>query len=94
MYVNPIIEEVTGQVAVDKNSAPITSKREVDTVVKVRNGDTIVIGGMIKERELVTVSKVWLLGSVPLLGHFFRNTEVSKQETDLLIFITPKIVYQ
>lgn len=92
MYVNPIIEEVTGQVTVDKNFAPITSKREVDTVVKVRNGDTIVIGGMIKEKELVTIDKVWLLGDIPLLGYFFRNKNVQKQQTDLLIFITPRIV--
>lgn len=94
MYVNPIIEEVTGEVTVEGNSAPITSKREVDTVVKVRDGDTIVIGGMIKEKEVVSVRKVWLLGSIPLLGHLFRNKSVSRQQTDLLIFITPKIVVQ
>ncbi|MDQ7065822.1 MAG: secretin and TonB N-terminal domain-containing protein [candidate division KSB1 bacterium] len=94
MYVNPIIEEITGQVTVDRNTAPITSRREVDTVVKVRNGDTIVIGGMIKEQTVVRVDKVWLLGSIPLLGHLFRNQVVQKQQTDLLIFITPKIVQQ
>ncbi len=94
MYVNPIIEEVTGEVTVEGNTAPITSKREVDTVVKVRDGDTIVIGGMIKEKEVVSVRKVWLLGSIPLLGHLFRNKSVTRQQTDLLIFITPKIVVQ
>ncbi len=94
MYVNPIIEEITGEVTVDRNTAPITSRREVDTVVKVRNGETIVIGGMIKEQTVVRINKVWLLGSIPLLGHLFRNQEVQKQQTDLLIFITPKIVQQ
>jgi len=63
-------------------------------VVKVRNGETIVIGGMIKEQTVVRINKVWLLGSIPLLGHLFRNQEVQKQQTDLLIFITPKIVQQ
>ncbi|RMD98825.1 MAG: hypothetical protein D6814_06765 [Calditrichaeota bacterium] len=92
MYVNPIIEEITGQVTVDKNSAPITSKREVDTVVKVKSGETIVIGGMIKEQSVVRVDKIWFLGSIPLVGHLFRNKSVQKQQTDLLIFITPKIV--
>ncbi|KAA3618025.1 MAG: hypothetical protein DWQ05_08235 [Calditrichaeota bacterium] len=92
MYVNPIIEEVTGQVTVSGNTAPITTRREVDTVVKVKNGETIVIGGMIKERETQTVSKVWLLGNVPLLGHFFQNKYSEKIQTDLVIFITPQIV--
>ena len=92
MYVNPIIEEITGQVTVEKNSAPITSRREVDTVVKVKSGDTIVIGGMIKEQTVVRVDKIWLLGSLPLIGHVFRNKRVERQQTDLLIFITPRIV--
>lgn len=92
MYVNPVIEEVTGQVTVAENTAPITSKREVDTVVKVHNGDTIVIGGMIKEREVISISKVWLLGDIPLLGHLFRNKTTERQQTDLLIFITTNIV--
>lgn len=92
MYVNPIIEEITGEVTVDRNTAPITSKREVDTVVKVRDGETIVIGGMIKEREVVSVNKVWLLGDIPLLGHLFRNKTSERRQSDLLIFITPQIV--
>ena len=92
MYVNPIIEEVTGQITVSGNTAPITTRREVDTVVKVKNGETIVIGGMIKEREVLTVDKVWLLGDIPLLGHFFQNKSSDKQQTDLVIFITPKIM--
>ena len=85
---------MTGQVTVAENTAPITSRREVDTVIKVKNGDTIVIGGMIKEREVVTVNKVWLLGDIPLLGHLFRNKSTEKQQTDLLIFITTRIVNQ
>ncbi len=92
MYVNPIIEEVTGQITVSGNTAPITTRREVDTVVKVKNGETIVIGGMIKEREVQTVSKVWLLGDIPLLGHFFQNKSIEKLQTDLVIFITPQII--
>jgi len=93
LYVNPIIEEITGQVNVDQNFAPITSKRTVDTVVKVKNGDTIVIGGMINEKEIVTVNKVWLLGDLPLLGRLFQNRVVEKAQSDLLIFIKPTILH-
>ena len=92
MYVNPIIEEVTGEVKIDLNTAPITAKREVDTVVKVRSGHTVVIGGLIREKEVRTVKKVWLLGDIPLLGLLFRNTDTEKVQTDLVIFLTPRII--
>lgn len=92
MYVNPIIEEVIGEVKIDINTAPITNKREVDTVVKVRSGHTVVIGGLIREKVLRTVKKVWLLGDIPLLGLLFRGTEHEKVQTDLVIFLTPRIL--
>ncbi len=92
MYVNPVIEEVTGEVVIDKNRAPITSKRTVQTVVKVKDGDTIVIGGLIKENKTRTVSKVWLLGDIPLIGNLFRQSKLERKQTDLLIFLTPHIV--
>jgi type IV pilus secretin PilQ/predicted competence protein len=92
MYVNPVIEEITGEVIVDINRAPITSKRSVSTVVSVKDGETIVIGGMIKEDMKKIVSKVFLLGQIPLLGNLFRNTDYEKKQSDLLIFITPHII--
>jgi len=92
MAVNPVIEEITGEVVVDRNRAPITSKRSVSTVVSVKDGETIVIGGLIKENTVKTVRKVWLLGDIPLLGHLFRHHVLEKKQTDLLIFITPHII--
>lgn len=92
MYVNPIIEEITGEVVVDINRAPITSKRSVNTVVTVKDGETIVIGGMIKEDRKKTVSKVFLLGEIPLIGNLFRHTSYEKKQKDLVIFITPHIL--
>ncbi len=92
MSVNPVIEEVTGEVVVDVNRAPITSKRAVNTTVSVKDGETIVIGGMIKDNTTVTTSKVFLLGDIPLIGPFFRHQKKEKKQTDLIIFITPHIV--
>ena len=92
MYVNPVIEEITGEVVIDVNRAPITSKRIVNTVVTVKDGETIVIGGMIKEDQKRTVSKVFLLGDIPLLGNLFRHVSLEKQQKDLVIFITPHIL--
>ncbi len=92
MLVNPVIEEITGEVVVDINRAPITSKRAVHTTVTVRDGETVVIGGMIKDNTTVTTEKVWLLGDLPLLGALFRHKHRNTKQTDLMIFITPHIV--
>lgn len=92
LFVNPEIEEVIGQVEAGGSSAPITSKRTVKTVVNLKNNETMVIGGLIREKMIETTSKVWLLGDIPLIGNFFRHKSSSKTQTDLLIFITPRLV--
>lgn len=92
LHVNPQIEEVIGQVVAGDNSAPITSKRTVETVVNLKSDETMVIGGLIKENTTEQTSKIWLLGDIPLLGNFFRNKHKTKSQTDLLIFITPRLV--
>ncbi len=94
MFVNPIIEEITGEVIVDVNRAPITSKRIVDTVITVKDGETIVIGGMIKEDRKTITRKVFLLGDIPLLGRLFTHTTFEFEQKDLVIFITPHILRQ
>ncbi|TDI87008.1 MAG: type II and III secretion system protein, partial [Caldithrix sp.] len=92
LFVNPEVEEVIGQVRAGGNSAPITSKRSVETVVTLKNNETMVIGGLIRENTIETVSKVWLLGDIPLIGNLFRHKTKTKKQTDLLIFITPRLV--
>jgi len=71
---------------------PITSIREVETTISVVTGQTIVIGGLVKETTSKQVEKIWLLGDIPILGYLFQNTVTKIEKTDLLIFITPKIV--
>ncbi|MFQ5769730.1 MAG: secretin and TonB N-terminal domain-containing protein [bacterium] len=92
LYVNPIIEEITGEVVAGENRAPITSKREVETVVNLKSNETMVIGGLIKESTIETINKVWLLGDIPLIGNLFRHKTKTKRQTDLLIFITPRLM--
>jgi len=92
LFVNPEVEEVIGQVSAGGNSAPITSKRTVETVVILKNNETMVIGGLIRENTIETISKIWLLGDIPLIGNLFRHKSKTKRQTDLLIFITPRLV--
>lgn len=92
MFVNPVIEEISGWVEYEGNQAPITNKRAVNSIVNVQNGETVVIGGLIKTQKMRTVKKVWLLGSLPLLGKLFQHETFEDKQTDLMIFITPQIV--
>jgi len=92
MYVNPVIEEITDWVVYEQQRAPITSKRAVNTFVRVKNGETVVIGGLMKSKRQKTRNKVWLLGSIPLIGKIFQSEEYEYTQSDVLIFITPTVV--
>ena len=92
MQVHPIMEEIIGYTGSEEAPQPITSKREVNAIVTVNNEQTLVLGGLIKETKIEEVEKVWLLGDIPLLGYLFRSNTTHNEKSDLLIFITPKIV--
>ncbi|HJU99568.1 MAG TPA: type IV pilus secretin PilQ [Burkholderiaceae bacterium] len=66
--------------------------KHVKTQVMVENGGTVVLGGIYQQVERKEVSKVPLLGDVPVLGYLFRTTGRTNDKTELLVFITPKIV--
>ncbi|MBI4719225.1 MAG: hypothetical protein HY763_15615 [Planctomycetes bacterium] len=73
-------------------SSPVFSKREVDTNVTVRDGETVVIGGLIQSRDSEGENKVPILGDIPGLGAFFRSTRVSHRKTELLVVLTVDIL--
>ena len=66
--------------------------KHVNTKVLVENGGTVVLGGIFQVTDNNTVTKVPLLGDVPVLGYLFRNTSKSTNKSELLIFITPRMV--
>jgi len=93
MNVNPSITERTGTAtSPNGNSVPILSVRETDTVVKVKEGETIVIGGLIRETERIEKSGVPGLKSIPLLGRIFQRTSRGTLKSDLAILLTPTIM--
>jgi general secretion pathway protein D len=71
---------------------PTWTERSVETRVLVGDQQTIVLGGMMQERETSSSTKVPLLGDIPVLGHLFKYTTKSKQKMNLLILLTPYIV--
>jgi general secretion pathway protein D len=66
--------------------------RKIKTFIVVNDGDTAVLGGLIKDRETEDIVKVPLLGDLPLLGWLFKSKETNKEKVNMLVFITPKIL--
>jgi len=64
----------------------------IKTNVLVENGGTVVIGGIYEQNDRTDITKIPLLGDLPVLGFFFRGTSTSNNKTELLVFITPRIV--
>ena len=60
--------------------------------VRIKDGETLIIGGMLREEETKTVSKIPFLGDIPYLGALFRSTSTNKSKEEMIIMITPKII--
>ena len=73
-------------------SIPTIDTTELTTQVLVGNGETIVLGGVFRTEDLEKVSKVPVLGDIPVMGQFFKSTSTSRTKTETLIFITPRIL--
>lgn len=87
------IDEQTEEIADrDAQLGPTTAKRSVKTQVVARDQSTIVIGGLIQDRNVKSVKKLPFLGSLPILGWLFRDTTTTRQKTNLLLFLTPYII--
>jgi len=74
------------------NGTPSIETREVETQVFVRNGETVVLGGVYEIDSLETLEKVPFFGDLPGIRHLFRRTGKSTRKAELLIFVTPKVV--
>jgi general secretion pathway protein D len=76
----------------DPELGPTWAERKLKTQVVVHDQESVVIGGLIQEREVYNVTKVPLLGDIPILGYLFKYSTKSKKKTNLLILLTPYIV--
>ena len=96
MNIHPIITEKVGESTFEsvdiKLTSPVLTVRETNTVVKVPDGKTIVLAGLIQEKKSETKTKVPCLGSIPVLGNLFRKTEQASGKSELAIFLTPIIL--
>ena len=96
MQVAPQISQLTAQtVTVGPGvSVPVIASRQATSQVAIRDGQTIVIGGLMQDQKTLTINKIPLLGDIPLIGYAFSRTIVDKTKTELLIFLTPHVAAQ
>ncbi len=87
--IHPIINTETG---VTSQQVPQISSREAQTTVNLRDGETVIIGGLIQESDLDANNKIPLLGDLPLIGGAFRNKDASRSRNELIILVTPHLV--
>jgi general secretion pathway protein D len=95
MIVSPETSAVsaTDRVQIQNSTfAPVIDKRSADTVVVTPDGQPVIIGGMIQDQKAEAESKIPFLGDIPWLGNLFKRKTKSGSKTELLIFLTPRII--
>ncbi len=91
---SPAISSVTRSVSITGCGIQNTlSVRKLDTgSIRVKNGDTLILTGVLQDSEGINTSKVPILGDIPILGSLFRNNATQKRKSELIILVTPKIL--
>ena len=94
VVMHPVVTEKTGEVTTPDGlqTLPVINQRETESVVRVADGESILMGGFIQNRMTEAVSKVPGLGDLPGLGALFRRTVQDKKRVELVILLTPKIM--
>jgi type II secretory pathway component GspD/PulD (secretin) len=85
---HPEYSQITGF----NDAFPIIANRKVDSTLRVRDGETIILGGLFSDVDSETVTKFPLLGDLPGLGAFFRNKQRTHNKDEVVFFITPHVL--
>ena len=89
MRVHPVVSTIT---AIGADNLPQTSSREAETTVMIKDGETIVLGGLIRDEMLRTVQEVPFLSKLPLIGELFKYRAKDHRHSEIVVFITPHIL--
>ena len=84
--------EVSSVMGLNSAGFPIISSRRASTTIRVRDGEAFVLGGLLQEVETTTVSRVPILGDLPLIGKVFRTERTDRSDTEVVILVTPTII--
>lgn len=93
LEIKPDFETPIGNFTPDKYEIPAINTRSFVSTVRLRDGETIVLGGVVQESESNTENKFPILGDIPIIGKLFTNSEKSMRKGELMIYLTPRIFY-
>ncbi|MGC8972524.1 MAG: type II secretion system protein GspD, partial [bacterium] len=89
---NPEVSNITGWTGSGATIAPNVGTRRASTELKVKDGDTIIIGGLMRSSDTENIKKVPLLSNIPILGQLFKSRDTKQEERELIIMITVNVV--
>ena len=91
-YITMVVHPEVSSVSTLLDAGPRITTREADVVIRVKDGETIVIGGLIKNEDTTVRNRIPILGYIPIVGFFFSNKSKDLTQTELAVFITPHII--
>ncbi|MHB8636354.1 MAG: hypothetical protein ACYC96_07770 [Fimbriimonadaceae bacterium] len=93
MYLNPQYSTIASfTTAADGTQTPNIFTQQLNVVARVKNGETIVLGGLVQKNDQTQEIKYPILGDLPIIGQFFRKTNTNNTDSELLIFVTPTVI--
>ncbi|MDD5382714.1 MAG: secretin and TonB N-terminal domain-containing protein [Candidatus Margulisbacteria bacterium] len=91
-FIQPEVSSVSEWRTTSAGDFPVISTRNASATVRVKDGETIVIGGLLSETERENISKVPIVGQIPVLGLLFQNRTIEKGKTEIVFLITPHVI--
>ena len=92
LTVAPSVSSITDTVTLGDTKAPQIASRSAETTVLMRDGETMVIGGLLSDRDIKSMSKVPVLWKIPLLGELFKSESISKEHSSISVYIRVRLV--
>ncbi len=94
LELKPDFQTPIGNFSPDKNEIPAINTRTLESTVRLKHGETIVLGGLIQDKESTTIRKFPILGDIPFLKEIFSSKSRQRSKAELIIYLTPKIFYE
>lgn len=94
LHVAPRVSSIIGEKKLGDVVAPVISERKSETTVFLRDGETMIIGGLMSDREIKTMSKVPVLHQIPLFGELFKSNKTQIEKSNIMIILRPREVYE
>ncbi len=97
MFIMPVVKDTsTSSFTISDSSSTYfkdPEERSTKSVVRIKDGETVIVGGLIRNEKAETTTKLPFFGDIPIIGNFFKHKDKSKdKERELLVFITPHII--